>query len=148
MRRCLLLVLPVLLLLPLGCKKSEGYNLAKVSGKVTVIGKDGKETALAGALVTFTPKAKGPDGNTLPPSYAETRDDGSYTLMVEETDPKKPPREGAVVGEHKVTIDKIERGEKGVVHLIPETYNKLSNLTFTVTEDGATDANFKVDMRK
>src|SRR5262249_28830377 len=140
MRRCLRLALPLLLLLPLSCKKSEGYTLAKVSGKVTIDRGKGPE-ALAGAMVTFTPKDKGPDGKELPRSQATTGEDGSYTLKVVETDPKTTPRDGAVVGEHRVEVELIERTEKGIVHLTPQKYRgPNSELSFKVPEGGTSEA--------
>lgn len=77
--------LPLLLCLALGC---GGDGTKPVRGKLTV---DGRPLAKAG--IVFTPL--GPGGRT---AYAETGEDGSYTLKTFQ------PGDGALPGEYRVTI--------------------------------------------
>jgi hypothetical protein len=146
MYRRLRLALPLLLLLPLGCGKKEDFKLAKVTGKIMIDRGKGPEP-LEGAQVTFTPEEKGPDGKELPRSSGETGTGGEYSLKLVETDPAKAksPREGAVIGKHRVSVELIERGAGGVKHLTAEDYRgPKSKLTFDVPEGGSSDANFTV----
>src|SRR5262245_3115122 len=133
MFRCLRLALPLLLLLPLGCKKGDGPPVARVSGHVTV--NDGKtKKPLAHARVIFEPVDKGPDGKPLPPSEADTNADGDYTLLLTGAD----RREGAVVGQHTVRISVMERGAT-LTNKVPARYNSRSEIKYTVPADGSSD---------
>jgi hypothetical protein len=135
LRLCPLLLL---LLLPLGCGKS--YHLAPVSGRVMM-----DNSPLAHAEVRFYPIA----GQDLPYSIDVTDDQGNYRLHLG----THSDTEGAVVGEHRVTIsiDQLRtkimpppgarmwtrRGE-----LVPGRYNRDSKLTYTVPPKGTMDAKF------
>jgi hypothetical protein len=140
LRRCLLLALPLLLLLPLGCQKA-GPVVAQVSGRIMI--DDGKtKKPLAGARIIFEPLDKGPDGKPLPPSQADTDAEGAYKLTLT----GDRGSEGAVVGPHTVRISLIERGNR-LTNKIPDRYNTHSDLRYTVPPDGSTDADFQVRTR-
>ena len=135
LRLCSLLLL---LLLPLGCGKR--YQLAPVSGRVTM-----DNRPLAHAEVRFYPIG----GQDFPYSVDVTDDQGNYSLHLGIDN----NTEGAVVGEHRVTISidpqksktaplpgarmPARRGE-----LVPGRYNRESKLTCTVPPEGTKDARF------
>lgn len=81
--KCLLAVVVVVFV---GCGRSDLPELGTVSGTLTLDGKP-----LPHAIVNFTPT----EGR---PSRGETDDEGQYTLMYL-TDAR-----GALVGQHKVTV--------------------------------------------
>jgi hypothetical protein len=134
MRRCVGLVLLLALSLA-GCGKS--HKIAPVSGRVKLDG-----NPLAGATLQFIPLA-GPD-ESLPSSVGTTDRDGRYTLVL--TGDVKG--EGAVVGKHKVFITLGAAGGgsgEGVPTFhkqLPERYNRKTELTWTVPEEGG-EANFE-----
>jgi hypothetical protein len=118
----------LLVLLPLGCGKDKA-KLAKVSGRVTLDSKP-----LAGVTVEFTP-----DQEPELRSQGETDNDGHYTLMCL----GEKNKEGAVVGKHKVRIEKVDRGPGGIKHLTPEKYRgPNTELSFTVPDEGTDKADF------
>jgi hypothetical protein len=136
--------LPLLLVaLVAGCGKS--YNVAPVSGRVTLDGHP-----LAHAQIRFLPTG----GEDLPPSFGVTDDDGSYELHLL-TDGSL----GAIVGENHVTISKDEKNKEIMMEavgrmmksggrmsrpgdLVPAKYNRRSELSCNVPPSGKTDANF------
>ncbi len=79
-----------------GCNRSP-YELAPVHGTVTVEG-----TPLFQGKVLFSPIAKGDNVNPGRPAFGKLQSDGTYRL----TTFKK--NDGAVVGEHWVTIINVE----------------------------------------
>jgi hypothetical protein len=119
------------LLLPLGCGK--GYQLAPISGHVTLDGKP-----LAGAEVSFYPSG----GKDLPYASGKTDEQGNYKLEVFSANSTS---DGAVVGENRVEIS-LHRTDKKVIgrnpELLPARYNSESTTTFTVSPGGSKDANF------
>jgi hypothetical protein len=139
--RCLLRVfvlLPLLLLLSLGCNKGPG-KLVPVSGRVMMDGKP-----LVHATVTFAPlKSEGP----APDAIGMTDDTGRYTLK---TLASGESLDGAVVGKHKVRIAlfdrtaavKVEGKTKVGVELVPSRYNTGSTMEFTVPPEGTDKADF------
>lgn len=88
-RICLLFVVAAVGLA--GCGGSDLPELGTVSGVVKSEGKP-----LPNAIVNFTPK-----GHQGRPSSGETDDSGNYTLLY------LVDTEGAIVGEHTVTVEKI-----------------------------------------
>ena len=82
-----------------GCQ-GRSYDVAEVSGRVTLDGKP-----LADAQVMFQPVATS-DKNTSPGpgSWGKTDSDGRYRLEIVE-----PAEPGAVVGTHRVTITTAAR---------------------------------------
>ena len=73
-----------------GCGRSDLPELGSVSGTVTLNG-----SPLADAIVNFTPEQAGR------PSTGQTDSSGQYTLIY------VADAEGAVVGTHSVTIERI-----------------------------------------
>jgi hypothetical protein len=122
--------------LALGCA-SEKY--APVSGKVTLNGQP-----LANAVVSFQPIA--PEGklDAGPGSTGKTNDKGEYTLQ------SMKGINGAMVGQHRVNIstqsategDLDGRGRQRVAELIPDRYNRMTQLTFDVRPGGTKEADF------
>jgi hypothetical protein len=76
----------------LGCDKSP-YDLAPVRGKVTLDGKP-----LSGAKIMFAPIAKGETKKVGKPAFGVLQSAGEFVLGTYE------PDDGAVVGEHWVTV--------------------------------------------
>lgn len=73
-----------------GCGRSDIPELGTVSGVVTL-----NDEPLANAIVNFTPEATGR------PSTAETDASGRYSLLY------LSGIEGALIGEHAVTVERI-----------------------------------------
>lgn len=134
------LLLSTLLLGSLGCG-SSGYELAPVSGVVTLYGQP-----LVDATVSFEPKAG--SGTTLvgPGSAGTTDENGRFELATFKQEG------GAVVGTHTVRIstyksrfedlrtsDKIE--VVSIEH-VPWHYNRNTELTFEVPSGGTEEADF------
>lgn len=85
------LLSPILLLITaLGCGGRDLPELGTVTGTVTLDGEP-----LAGAIVNFTPTGTGR------PSTGQTNEQGQYTLQY------LPDVEGAIVGEHQVTVELV-----------------------------------------
>ena len=133
-------VLPGAMLLLASACSGKPYELAPVSGKITLNGK-----ALAKAWVHFAPVAAEGALNPGPTSHGQTDEAGMYTLHV------KPGTDGAVVGKHKVFISLIvggstdaDAGNKKGVERIPARYNQATTLEFEVKADGTTEANFEL----
>jgi hypothetical protein len=91
------LAVSVLLLMVFGagCNKPP-YDLAPVHGKVTFNGKP-----LTNAKVMFAPIAKGESRKSGKPAFGVLQSDGAFVLGTYE------PDDGAVVGEHWVTVFKM-----------------------------------------
>lgn len=138
---CLPLVLAACVLAA-GCGRSTGgFTLAPVSGKVI---KDGK--GVQGVKVVFSPTTGG-KGQAGFGSAAVTDTDGKFTLKTVES----PPRNGAVVGKHFVTMTSgAERAAeddsigpaKGQVE-IPAEYSEGSK-SFDVPAGGTDKADFEL----
>lgn len=86
------IVVAAMLLAAVGC--ADGPDLVPVSGRVTLNG-----APLAGARVNTQPIGTVEQPNPGPGSWAETDQDGYYSLELATND-----RSGAVVGEHRVTV--------------------------------------------
>jgi hypothetical protein len=128
-----------LLLLPLAVGCGGGPRTVTVSGRVLL-----DQKPLAKASVSFQPIASEDNKNPGPGSYAETDDQGYYSLkLVGEN------RDGAVVGQHRVQITRYDRvvdpeddHATPARNLVPPQFNRNSKLTWTVTPDGTKEANF------
>lgn len=127
-----------------GCG-SQPYNLAPVSGTVTINGEP-----LAGAHVNFQPIASDrqkPEPG--PGSFGMTDENGHYSLEAID-----PPAEGAVVGNHRITIvmkshsDDISNDEirPEDMETLPEEWWNNSK-QFKVPEGGTVAADFNIEMR-
>jgi hypothetical protein len=142
MRRCFV-VLAAPCLFFAGCS-SEPYEVASVSGRVTLDGKPVEKAA-----VMFQPVAPKGNNNPGPGSYGISDADGRYTLKLIGKD-----RRGAVVGKHKVRIenytepedttdDRPERKRAKPAVLIPSKYNRIEAiLEFEVPARGTDKADF------
>jgi len=84
-----------------GCSRSP-YDLAAVNGKVTIDG-----LPFTQGKVMFAPIATGKDRNAGRPAFGLLEPDGSFSLTTYSTG------DGAVVGEHWVTVIRIEPEQPG-----------------------------------
>jgi hypothetical protein len=146
--RCRTPVLAVLAVVLAGCN-SEPYQVAPVSGRVTVDGKPVEKAA-----VMFQPVAQKGDINPGPGSYGITDADGRYTLKLIGLE-----RKGAAVGHHKVRIenytdpgdttdDRPRKREKPAIP-IPSRYNRIEALLeFDVLPGGTGDADFDLTSKE
>ncbi len=84
-----------------GCDGAPPYQLAPAHGHVTLDGQP-----MTGAKVMFAPVAKGGSIKSGRPAFGMLRADGAFTLGT------YAPEDGAVVGEHWVTVIRMpaERG--------------------------------------
>jgi hypothetical protein len=136
MRGRLLLVLVVVL--AVGCTSSK---YVPVSGRVTLNGK-----ALAGATVSFQPIAAKGSIEAGPGSVGKTDANGQFTLK------NMQGQEGALVGEHRVSIsllnvkeeDSDRRGGPPMAETVPARYNKDTTLKFSVPSGGSKTADFEL----
>lgn len=126
----------------LGCGKSETYELAPVSGMVTLDGNPVPYTQ-----VTFLPQGTPQQSEPGPGSIATCDDAGRYELKTVRGDV------GAVVGTHRIQISStgppqaaVNDGGVGPVpkEAFPARYNTNSELTFDVPADGTDAANFEL----
>lgn len=126
-----------------GCGGGDSFELATVTGKVTMDGKP-----LAGVTVTFQPitvATKNPGAG----SFGKTDEQGQFTLELITTG-----EAGAVVGKHRVSIttpepEGDEESDLNVfVDPIPARYNADSTLTLEVSSDGTDEADFKLTSEK
>ena len=139
---CAPIVVAACLLLA-GCGNTE-YELAPVSGRVTLDGKP-----LAEVKVSFQPVSKRPDEpNPGPGSYGTTDEDGRYTLQTVE-----PVADGAVVGPHKVRLrsklpPQDPSDDRAFVYkeIIPARWRDGTQ-TFEVPPEGTDQADFKLTSR-
>ncbi len=123
----------LLLLLVGGCGSPD---VVPVSGRVTLNGRP-----LAGACVTLQPTGLGPgERPEASGSSGRTDADGRYTLRLIE-----PQREGALIGEHVVTITTASAAKQdgGPVtgERVPKAWRNGSQ-RFEVPPGGTSEANF------
>ena len=138
-----LLVLAAGGLLLSGCG-GEDYELAPISGRVTLDGKP-----LAKIRVSFQPVSKRPDEpNPGPGSYGTTDTEGRYTLQTVESD-----ADGAVVGTHRVHLgtkppEQDPADDRAPVYkeIVPAQWRDGSQ-TFEVPPEGTDQANFHMKSR-
>jgi len=112
-----------------GCGSSDAPVVATVKGKVTRKGQP-----LGGVSIQYLPQDI-PEGAPRTSSYATTRDDGSYELILNRN------LMGAMVGKHKVRIDADEPVDEAgkpnpLAVVIPKQYSRESTLEVVVPEDG------------
>lgn len=79
-----------------GCSNHR-YELAPVEGQVTLDGEP-----IIGAKVMFAPVAKNGSQKSGKPAFGMLKDGGAFTLSTYQ------PDDGAVVGEHWVTVIRVE----------------------------------------
>ncbi len=134
--------LPVLLTSLLffsGCGGGDSFELAAVSGKVTMDGKP-----LAGVTVTYQPIAQDKK-NPGAGSFGKTNEQGEFTLELITTG-----EAGAAVGSHQVSIttpapeDSGDSDVNDFADPIPARYNSQTTLTAEVKEGGTDKADFKL----
>lgn len=99
-----------------GCGRSS-YELAPVRGTVTIDG-----VPLSQAKVMFAPVEVGDNPNPGKPAFGILQDDGSFALTTYEQD------DGAVVGEHWVTIIKLD-GNSGAATLVSNQPRNVPTFT-------------------
>jgi hypothetical protein len=123
-----------------GCRGAETYELAPVSGVVTLGGEP-----LRNGVVNFQPIG-GDNANPGPGSTGITDQQGRFELKTPDDAP------GAVVGEHKVRIfsrnaeaPRQDWEPNPEPERVPRKYNYQSQLTFTVPPEGTETADFKLD---
>jgi hypothetical protein len=142
-RRLLAVSLVSFAFLAAGC--GRGYQLAPVSGKVTM-----DNRPLAGAEVSFYPVAGGKD---VPYASGTTDEQGNFKLAVLVNG---GTADGAVVGENRVMISQnringpkklLPKEMAGNHDQVPAKYNRDSTLTFTVPAGGSTTADFALTSR-
>jgi len=139
MPKHLLLSLAWILLLA-GCG-SESYEIAPVSGRVTLDGKP-----LAECQVRFQPVAASKSNAAPGPgAFAVSDEQGRFTLRT-----IKPVRPGAVVGEHRVWLTTVKeedmQSESGQVtaEKVPPRYRN-GQLKFSVPPEGTDQADFDLE---
>ena len=138
------------IVLAVGCGGGGGFQVAPVSGTVTM-----DEKPLPHVYVNFQPVGSRDNPNPGPGSYAVTDDKGRYTLKLVEGG--KP---GAVVGQHKVSITRqfaedVRGGPDtgtpdgptglpkiGSVKQIPPRYNSPTTLDIAIQPGGTDKADF------
>ena len=128
-----------------GCGGGSGFDIAPVSGKVTLDGQP-----LADAVVTFLPQATGTGRDAGPTSWARTDAQGMYTLVTSSEDPSP----GAVVGSHQVMITTAEEPQgdderddvygSSTPEKVPPRYNSATQLTIDVPAEGTDAANWEL----
>ena len=134
--RSLILVVLVSPLLVAGCNESN-YDIAPVSGKVTINGKP-----IQGLHVLFQPRAQGDKLSVGSGSTGTTDADGRFKMKM--TDPQM---DGAVVGNHVVRFSTIDiRDQSGRQLVLPPTYTDGS-MKFEVPKGGTDQANFDISRR-
>jgi hypothetical protein len=128
--------------LVVGCGGKSEFELAPVSGRVTLDGNPVPYTQ-----VIFTPQSREGVINVGPGSIAFCNDDGTFELKTNRGE------DGAVVGKHVVHISskgpvKPPVGDQDVgpppKDAFPARFNENSELTFEVPADGTTAADFKL----
>jgi hypothetical protein len=101
-----------------GCSRSP-YELAPVEGVVTI-----DNQPMTGAKVMFAPVARGENRNSGKPAFGVLSTDGTFKLTTYRED------DGAVVGDHWVTIIRVEpNGHNGATtgsNPTNATFNRLS----------------------
>ena len=138
--RAMIVVLGCLLLF--GCSR-RGYELAPVSGRVTLDGRP-----LADVMVSFQPR-QADNSSPGPGSFGQTDAEGRYTLRTIE-----PDAEGAVVGTHIVRLKskpppedrRDDRGPVGFKEVVPRQWRDVGQ-TFDVPAEGTDQADFHLKSR-
>ena len=125
-----------------GCGGSGPYELAPVSGVVTLNGK-----AVPYTQIIFQPQGTADNPSPGPGSTAFCDDAGKFELKTVRGEP------GAVVGPHRVqiyahgpakSVAKDTDDGPQVKEAFPAKYNVASQLTYDVPAEGSTAANFEL----
>lgn len=124
-------ILRLLILLCVGCSSEGGFQLAKVSGTVTLDGQP-----VGGAGLEFVAAAGGV-------AYGRTDASGRYYMSFGNS------RTGAIVGKNQVRItagDNVTVGDKkyASTEVFPKNYNKESELLVEVAK-GSNTIDFKCE---
>lgn len=136
-----------LLFAVLGCGGGDSFELAPVSGKITLDGKP-----VAEATIAFQPVTEGRTVNPGPGSVSTTDANGSYRLLTVQGDT------GAVIGKHRVRIttrqanpgqneDEAQPADL-VRETIPTRYNSDTMLSLEVPAGGTDSADFALTSGK
>jgi hypothetical protein len=129
-----------------GCGSGQDYELAPISGRVTLDGRPIPYTT-----VVFLPQASTDVPNPGPGSTAKCDDEGHYVLKTIRGEA------GAVVGMHTVKISSIGPTQPATGDVdsgppprdaFPAKFNTASQLHFTVSADGSNEANFELSTTK
>ena len=122
-----------------GCNR-QPYRIVPVKGRITLNGKP-----QANIQVTFQPVSMGKQTSPGPGSYGLTDADGRFALRT-----VNPDLEGAVVGDHFVTLarksakSKVESDTSSPVdRTIPQRY-RTGEAVFTVPPEGSDAADFEL----
>ncbi len=135
-------VLYAILALVLGGCDASPFDVAPVSGRVTLDGEP-----LANAKIAFSPMMQSDSPVVGPGSIGKTDEQGRYTLETFHGDT------GAVVGSHAVQMSTIEFGEVDedteraeVIrpNLVPDKYRATGALTYEVPFGGSSTADFNL----
>jgi len=137
-----LLLTTILMLSIVGCDSPE-YQLAPVSGQVTM-----GEQPIVDAQITFQPIADTANGKISvgPGSYGRTDSEGRYRLKTVDDD-----RSGAVVGQHSVVITKGQDNVGLDTDISTPTESGLpsqaadGSLEITIEPDGTETADFRFE---
>lgn len=121
-----------------GCG-DEGYDLAPVSGVVTLDGKP-----LAGGVIQYQPLG-GESMSPGPGSAGVLDSEGRYQLQTQTS----PRRDGAVIGTHQVRIysrnaeaPATDVDTNTTPELVPPKYNYRTEISIDVPAEGRDDADF------
>lgn len=128
-----------------GCGSSKEYEVAPVSGTITLDG-----APAANVEVAFQPIGGAENPTPGPGSLAIADDQGRFTLTTVRDEP------GAVVGNHRVLITTPRQARESAndrdvgpafQERIPTRYNADTTLTFEVPADGTDTANFDLSSK-
>lgn len=123
----------------LGCGESNPYQHSPVSGVITL-----DDKPLSNAFVNFQPN--GGLGST-----AITDSEGKYSLTTIDGE------EGAVVGQHRVSIYSVHNQETSDSDVdppnapkerVPRRYNYQTTLTLEVSSEGTKEADWKLSTKR
>lgn len=113
-----------------GCSKSP-YELAPVHGRVTI-----DNRPLAQAKVMFAPVEIAGNPNPGKPAFGLIKDDGQFVLTTYK------PEDGAIIGEHWVTIINLEKPQKAASTTNRNAFSRLTlsqRITVHPDQDNALD---------
>ena len=120
-----------------GCQKSP-YQLAPVHGKVSIDGQP-----LSQAKVMFAPLEVGDNPNPGKPAFGLLQSDGGFALTTYKEN------DGAVVGEHWVTVIRLAKKATNVASAstAPQSKLKFSRLTVPYKVNVAPDEDNQIDIK-
>ena len=133
---CRTLMIAVAMAACCGCVNREQFEIAPVSGSVTLNGRP-----LSDARIGFEPVASNGSLAGGSGSYATTDQDGNFQLSTVHG------KDGAVVGRHRVWIRTIRLDPTGKMigkESLPREYNDDTTLSFEVTAGGTEQADLRL----